>query len=105
MATTAPSAELRSQAVAASPGRRCSPSRVVVGGVLSVWAVMFWFVELSGRADLFLSPRTSWVIPVGAVALTGAAIGRLASARAPEPEPVSKREAVILALFTLPVAL
>jgi uncharacterized repeat protein (TIGR03943 family) len=66
---------------------------------------MFWWLLATGRVNLYLSTNTSWVVPVGAVLLTAAAIGRLASARGSESEPVARREEVILALMVVPVIL
>jgi uncharacterized repeat protein (TIGR03943 family) len=73
--------------------------------VLAAWAVLFWFLMLSGREALYLSTRTSWVVPVGAVLLTLAALGRLASARVREPSPMTAREAWVLGLMVVPVVL
>jgi uncharacterized repeat protein (TIGR03943 family) len=90
----------------AEPARRSrvwSQSRVAGGLVLSAWAAMFWFLYLTGRVNLYLSTRTSWVVPVGAVLLTLAAVGRLASARGPSREPLRRREAVVMTLMVLPV--
>jgi uncharacterized repeat protein (TIGR03943 family) len=64
---------------------------------------MFWFLYVTGRVNLYLSTRTSWVVPVGAVLLTLAAVGRLAAARGPRPEPLKRREAVVMTLMVLPV--
>jgi putative membrane protein len=82
-----------------------SPVRVASGLVLAVWAALFWFLMISGRSALYLSPRTAWVIPVGAVLLTTGAVGRLASARRRDPEPLGRREAAGMALVALPVVL
>lgn len=40
-----------------------------VGGalVLAAWAGLFWFLILADRVDLYLSTRTSWVVPMAAV--------------------------------------
>ncbi len=76
----------------------------MLGGiVLAAWAAMFWFLFLSGRVYLYLSTRTAWVVPVGAVLLTLAAVGRLAASRVPRAEPLRRREAVVLTLMILPV--
>jgi uncharacterized repeat protein (TIGR03943 family) len=80
-----------------------SSSRVAGAAVLGAWAFLFWFLQLTGRVNLYLSTRTSWVVPVGAVLLTLAALGRIASARTPLPEPLRRREAAVLALMVLPV--
>ena len=66
---------------------------------------MFWWLLATGRVNLYLSTNTSWVVPVGAVLLTAAAIGRLASARGLESEPIGRREEIILALMVVPVIL
>jgi len=79
---------------------------VATAGVLTAWAVAFWFVLLAGLSPLYLSPRTSWVIPTGAILLSMAAIGRLISMRTSgPPERLSRHEAIVLGLFLLPVAL
>jgi uncharacterized repeat protein (TIGR03943 family) len=80
-----------------------SPYRVATGVVLSAWAMTFWFVLLSGRSSQYLSTRTDWVVPVGAILLTIAAIGRLATAREREPTALSSRQAWILGLLLVPV--
>ncbi|HEV8565408.1 MAG TPA: TIGR03943 family protein [Actinomycetota bacterium] len=73
------------------------------GAVLGAWAFLFWFLQLTGRVNLYLSTRTSWVVPVGAGLLTLAALGRIASARTPRTEPLRRREAMVMALMVLPV--
>lgn len=45
--------------------------------VLASWAALSWFLLLSGRTSIYLSPRTDWVVPMGAVILTLATAGRL----------------------------
>lgn len=83
--------------------RRLSPSRVVVGVALAGWAGVFWFLLATGRWTLYLSSRIFWVIPIGAIILTAAALGRLATARAERPEPLGRRDAWGLALILVPV--
>lgn len=73
--------------------------------VLGAWAFLFWFLWLSGRDALYLSSRTDWVVPVAAVLLTAATVGRLASARVSSPEPLRVREAWIMGLMVVPVVL
>jgi uncharacterized repeat protein (TIGR03943 family) len=82
-----------------------SPARLAGGLVLTAWAAMFWWLLATGRVNLYLSTNTSWVVPVGAVLLTAAAVGRLASARGPESEPIGRREEIVLALMVVPVIL
>jgi uncharacterized repeat protein (TIGR03943 family) len=73
--------------------------------VLGAWAFLFWFLWLSGRDALYLSSRTDWVVPVAAILLTAATIGRLASARVTTPEPLRAREGWIMGLMVMPVVL
>jgi putative membrane protein len=88
-----------------SLGGGWSPARLAGGLVLTAWAAMFWWLLATGRVNLYLSTNTSWVVPVGAVLLTAAAIGRLASARGSESEPIGRREEIVLALMVVPVIL
>ena len=61
--------------------RHWSPARIGAGLVIGAWAGLFWFVWAAGRTSLYLSTRTAWLIPMGAILMTIAAVGRLASAR------------------------
>ena len=87
------------------PPRRWSPSRVAGAAVLGAWAFLFWFLLFSGRDALYLSTRTNWVVPVAAVLLTAATVGRLASARVSTSEPLRAREAWIMGMMVVPVVL
>ena len=80
-----------------------SPYRVATGVVLSAWAATFWLVLLTGRSSRYLSTRTAWVVPVGAVLLTLAAVGRLMSAREHDPTPLRRTQAWVLGLLLVPV--
>jgi uncharacterized repeat protein (TIGR03943 family) len=83
---------------------RWSASRVAVGLLLAAWAGLFWFLLVSGRWSLYLSTRTSWLVPVGAALLTAAGLGRLASARVRhDPEPLGARRTWTIGLLALPV--
>jgi putative membrane protein len=104
-ATATPIPEPIGRPVAERSRRRWSGSRVGGALVLGAWAALFWFLWLSGREALYLSARTSWVVPVAAVLLTAATIGRAASARAGGAEPIGRREAWVLAAMVLPVVL
>lgn len=84
---------------------RWSPSRVAIAAVLAGWAGLFWFLLMSGRWSLYLSTRTYWVVPVGAALLSIAAVGRLASARVPRPEPLPAATSWTLGVIALPVVL
>ena len=83
--------------------RRWSPLRVMTAIALAAWAGLFWSLIATDRISLYLSSRTAWVVPMGAIVLTVAALGRLASARVEQPEPVPPRVMLGLALIVLPV--
>ncbi|MEX0755318.1 MAG: TIGR03943 family protein [Actinomycetota bacterium] len=80
-----------------------SAYRVATGIVLTLWAGTFWFLLVSGRSSQYLSSRTEWVVPVGAVLLTVAAVGRLLTARERDPTPLGRRQAWMLGLLLVPV--
>lgn len=96
---------LAPQATEASAALRWSPVRVTAGGVLALWAGLFWFLLLTGRSSLYLSSRTAWLVPMGAAILTVAAVGRIASARTTHPEAPSRRETWILGAIAVPAVL
>jgi len=89
----------------AAPPRRWSPTRVAGTVVLAAWAGLFWFLWVSGREAFYLSTRTDWVVPVAAVLLTAATIGRLASAKVTSPKQLPARELWIMGLMVVPVVL
>jgi uncharacterized repeat protein (TIGR03943 family) len=91
--------------VESGPHRRWSPSGVAGSLVLGAWAALFWFLWFTGREAFYLSTRTDWVVPVAAVLLTAATIGRLASARVVAPKPLAARELWIMGLMVVPVVL
>jgi putative membrane protein len=84
---------------------RWSPVRVGAAAALGLWAALFWFLLLTGRSGLYLSTRTDWLVPVGAVILTAAAIGRLASARTTHRDVLTHREAWTLGAIAAPAVL
>lgn len=96
-------AEVPALAGRARSAKRFSPARVLSGVALAAWAGMFWFLLATDRTSLYLSARTSWVVPVGAVILTVAALGRLASARLENPDPAGPKEIFGMALIVFPV--
>jgi uncharacterized repeat protein (TIGR03943 family) len=100
---------IRSTAQAGSPGSEppttWSPGRVAGGLVLAAWAALFWFLSLTGRDGLYLSTRTSWVVPVGAALLTAAGAGLIVSARVRSPRPLGSREAWVMGLMVVPVVI
>jgi uncharacterized repeat protein (TIGR03943 family) len=80
-----------------------SARRVAAGLVLAAWAGLFWWLIVTGRTPLYLSSRTDWVVPLGAVLLTLGSLGRLLYARAERPEPISSSSAWLSAAIVLPV--
>ena len=72
---------------------------------LAAWAGLFWFLMASERTSFYLSSRTDWLVPVGAVLLTIAAMGRALSMRSPEKEPVRRSDAWAMGLLVLPVVI
>jgi uncharacterized repeat protein (TIGR03943 family) len=64
---------------------------------------MFWFLLVAGRVNLYLSARTSWVVPVGAVILSVATAGIVLSARRSAREPLRRKHALLAAALILPV--
>lgn len=84
-------------------GKRLSPRRVLTTVVLLAWCGMFWFLMAADRTLLYLSTRTDWVVPVGAVILTIASAGRILSLREADPKPLTSGETWGAALVALPV--
>lgn len=84
---------------------RWSSARVATAVVLGAWAALFWTLLVTGRTYLYLSPRTAWLVPMGAVIFSVAALGRLATARTLADEPLDRRSAWILGAIVLPVVL
>jgi uncharacterized repeat protein (TIGR03943 family) len=83
-------------------GGRVSPVRVATAVVLAGWAGLFWFLLVSGRTSLYLSSRTAWVVPTGAIVLTAAAAGRLLTLRTPRDEPLTSRTSWALGFIVFP---
>jgi putative membrane protein len=80
------------------PGLRAVTTAVALGS----WAGLFWFLMLSGRTSLYLSSRTDWVVPMGAVILSLAALGRFFTGRHGN-EGVTRRDALGMGVLALPV--
>src|SRR4030095_11469247 len=87
------------------PGRRWSPGGLAGALVLAAWAGLFWFLWISGREAFYLSTRTDWIVPIAAVLLTAATVGRLASARVVAPRPLAARRLWVTGLLVGPVGL
>lgn len=82
-----------------------STPRVAAGLAIGAWAGLFWFLMAAGRTSLYLSSRTAWLVPLGAVLASAGALGRLASARVRDPEPLGSRETWAIGIIVLPVVL
>jgi putative membrane protein len=80
-----------------------SPDRLLTAVVIGAWAGLFWWLLLTGRTALYLSSRTDWVVPLGAIILTIATLGRLVTARSSRSEALSRRQAWGLGLLLVPV--
>lgn len=93
------------ETVAAVNDKRLSPRRVLSAIVLLAWCALFWILLIGDRTPLYLSSRTDWVVPVGAVILTVATVGRLLTLREHDPSPLGGRETTGLALVALPVVI
>lgn len=96
--------------MAGSAGRLNAPDSSVLSakrcaGVVLVgaWAGTFWFLLLAGRTPLYLSTRTQWVVPLGAVLFTVLFLGRCAALAGPRSESFTVPEAAGYLLLALPV--
>lgn len=85
--------------------RHWSVAKLASAAAMAAWGALFWWLLLSGRSFLYLSDRTDWVVPMGAVILTIAVAGRLWTARGPRPEPLKRSDAWRLGVIVLPVVL
>ena len=85
--------------------RHWSATKLASAAAMAAWAGLFWWLLASGRSFLYLSDRTDWVVPMGAVILTIAIAGRLWSARGPQPEPLKRSDAWRYAAIVAPVVL
>jgi putative membrane protein len=83
--------------------RHWSASRLTTAAVGAAWAGAFWYVILSGRVTLYLSPRTTWLAPLGAILITAAVLGYLRTVRVDEPEPLTARHAGGILLLLVPI--
>jgi uncharacterized repeat protein (TIGR03943 family) len=79
-----------------------SNARVATSLVLAMWAGLFWFLILASRTPFYLSSRTTWLAPVGAVTLTMASLGLWASSRFAVAEPLTAKHIRRLVVLALP---
>jgi uncharacterized repeat protein (TIGR03943 family) len=93
----------RGGAVTTPGGAMWSSPRLLTALVLGAWAGLFWWLLLSDRTALYLSSRTDWVVPLGAIILTIATVGRLMTARTSHTESLGRGQAWGLGLLLIPV--
>ena len=82
-------------------------ARVVRAGVLGVWAGFFGVLWVTGRWTHYLGPRTSWIVPFGAVSLTLLAVAcAIVHVRSQnQRHPLTLRETVGLLALLVPLGL
>jgi uncharacterized repeat protein (TIGR03943 family) len=82
------------------------PRRALRALGLFAWAGMFLWLSLSGDQVRFIGPKTAWVVPFGAVALTVAALlyATTLASRGPAPRP-SLGELLGTVLLVAPILL
>lgn len=85
--------------------KRIHPRNLLLWVVLATWCALSWFLFLSGRSSIYLSPRTDWVIPMGGVILTVATLGRLPSLWSGARARTTKSDLVGAAALLLPAIL
>jgi uncharacterized repeat protein (TIGR03943 family) len=86
--------------------RTISLPRVARCLVLLAWAGFFDWLWLSDEWRRYVGPRTAWVVPFGAIALTLAALGYLSTVRARSaPDRLGLRELGALTVMVAPVLL
>jgi uncharacterized repeat protein (TIGR03943 family) len=64
---------------------RPDPTRAIRAVALTAWAAFFAWLWISGEQSRFIGPKTAWVVPAGAFALTIAALAQLATVRTSGP--------------------
>jgi putative membrane protein len=70
---------------------------------LVAWAGVFAWLWATGESVRYLGPRTQWVVPVGAIGLTLAAVGYLYATRSESSSRIGLREGLGLVGLVLPV--
>ncbi|HWL65955.1 MAG TPA: TIGR03943 family protein [Actinomycetota bacterium] len=78
-----------------------APSAIAVLFVLIAWAGLYVFLLATDRTSLYLSARTAWLVPVGAIILIVSVVGYLVTR--PDSPALSNRSVSGLALVALPV--
>jgi uncharacterized repeat protein (TIGR03943 family) len=70
---------------------------------LVAWGLLFAWLWLTGESVRYLGPRTQWVVPMGAIGLTVAAIGYLRATRGAESARPRPLEIAGLAALIVPI--
>lgn len=83
--------------------RSISPAAGATALVVAGWGSLYVFLLATDRTFLYLSPRTAWLVPVGACILAIAFFGRVAYVR--HERALGARETFGLALVALPVVI
>ena len=82
--------------------RSWSSPRVATACALFVWSGAFWYIIATDRLAYYLAARTTWLAPLGAITLTAAALGRLATSRVSQRERATRRQLGNLVLLVIP---
>jgi putative membrane protein len=77
--------------------------RAVRAIALFAWGALFGWLWLSGESVRYLGPRTQWVVPLGAVGLTLAALGYLRATRDAPSSRARPRELAGMAVLIIPI--
>jgi uncharacterized repeat protein (TIGR03943 family) len=77
--------------------------RAVRAIALFAWGALFGWLWLTGESVRYLGPRTQWVVPVGAVGLTLAAVGYLRGTRDAPSSSVRPIELAGLGALLVPI--
>ena len=81
---------------------RWSLPKLGTGFALAVWAIAFWYLIATDRVALYFSSRTTWLAPMGAIALTVAMAGQFLSARVSRHEPFTRGHLGTLLVLIVP---
>lgn len=81
--------------------RRATAPGLLTALVVGGWGALYVFLLATDRTFLYLSPRTAWLVPVGAIILALAFLGRVLFVR-DEPG-LGPKQASGIALVALPV--
>ena len=80
--------------------------RTVHAGILIALSLFFAWMWASQETLRYLGPRTSWLVPFGAIGLGLLALGAVQAARRdPDPAPLGVREAAGLLALVLPMVM